>query len=114
MHGEPYVEMELENPQGSGNQVRLEQAKWYLESCLTVLSASPGREPVEEAVVKSVRHALDQVRREIRGEEVGHEAPFNWKKHRGRVDERRECGKSGEVDLRDGGRCGELKRKDGR
>ena len=114
MHGEPYVEMELENSQGSGNQVRLEQAKWYLESCLNVLAGSPGREPVEEAVVKSVRHALAVVRREIGGGEVRREAPCSWEKHHGRVDERRECGKSGELDARGEGRCEELKRKDGR
>jgi hypothetical protein len=111
MHGEPFENIELESAQASGNLIRLEQAKWYLEGCLNVLTGSP--EPAREPLTKILRHALEMVRCELRGEASAPDESYcDWQKHRGPDDVRREGDKSRDVDAHCGVRGPEARRKE--
>ena len=113
MHGEPYEDNNLENPQSSVNQIRIEQAKWYLEGCVNVLNASPGPEPGDEVLTKTVRHALDLIQRRLRGDEFMHnEAVCNPQKHRGPDDVRRESIKAAEADSQNCSRRADERRRE--
>jgi hypothetical protein len=101
MQGEPYEDNNLENPQSSANHIRIEQAGWYLEGCLNALKASPGPGPGDEALMKTVRHAIELVRRRLCGEQFMHnEADCKPEKRHGADDVPSQCTKKADVDSR--------------